>query len=63
MQLATALARGLVPTELSHIVVAERFGISPREVLEWPEELAEDVLMYLDAQGREQARKQAMRGR
>ena len=52
-----------MPTELSHIDVAERFGISPREVLEWPEELAEDVLMYLDAQGREQARKQAMRGR
>jgi len=36
-----------VPPELAYVAVAERFGCDPQAVLEWDEEVAEDVALFL----------------
>ena len=37
-------------------LIAEAFGISPREVLEWPEELFRDARQWLNARRRHERR-------
>lgn len=53
---------GTIPSELSYIVLAERFGCSPAEVLEWPEQVAEDVALYLSATGADARSRRAFGG-
>lgn len=45
-----------------HIVIADRFGCSPVEVLSWPETVMSDVLLYLAAEGTGGAARRNMRG-
>lgn len=49
-----------VPGELVYVMLAERFGCSPADVLNWPEEVYEDVSMYLAVSGNDARRRQVM---
>lgn len=52
---------GKVPPELAYVAIAERLGISPLDVLDMPEHVMEDVMLYYRAAGAEANARQQRR--
>ena len=62
LRLVVALAAGSPPPpELNYVGIAARLNLDPVAVLNWPEQVTEDVLMFLNAQIADEERRRRMR--